>query len=162
MQNDELTLDPQEEITEGETAEEAVEETEESESTDVEAELARVKAEAAKWRRLAQKAKPEPKPQTLPTREVGKLDDEAIDLRLDGYSKEEVAFILKNGGRKALEDPYVAGAIAQRREQSKAEDESSKAKDTSGATSFEKKYPKEKLDKMTAEELAKILPHTEE
>ena len=30
--------------------------------------------------------------------------DEVIDLRLDGYSKDEVKIIMNNGGRKALED----------------------------------------------------------
>lgn len=89
--------------------------------------------------------------------------DEALDLRLDGYSKDEVNFIIRNGGRKALDsDPYVKNAISAMREQRVAEDEASKAKDTSGISTFEKKYPQEKLAKMTAEELAKILPHAEE
>lgn len=100
----------------------------------------------------------------LETKVEGATLDEALDLRLDGYSKDEVSFILKNGGRKALEDnnSFVNIAVKTRREQAKAEDEISKAKDTAGISTFEKKYPADKLAKMSAEEMAKILPHTEE
>lgn len=117
----------------------------------------------AKRAEEALKTAPKPESPTLEANAEDKINDEAIDLRLDGYSKDEVSFILKNGGRKALEtNSYVSTAINAMREQRKAEDEASKAKDTSGVTTFEKKFPQDKLEKMSAEELAKILPHTDE
>ncbi len=60
-------------------------------------------------------------------------EDERLELRLDGYSKEEVGYIMANGGRKALEDKnsYTAIAINTRREQLNAEKAASKT-DSSG------------------------------
>lgn len=107
------------------------------------------------------KEKPQPKPQENITRNEYTLNDEVVDLRLDGYSKQEVDFIMKNGGRKVLEDKnsYVSIAINARKEQAKAEAEASKGVDTSGQSEFERKYTPEMLKNMTKEELAKILPH---
>lgn len=83
--------------------------------------------------------------------------DEITDLRLDGYTRDEVAFIMKNGGRKSLEsDPFVKTAIAQIREQRKAE-AAIPAIDT-GKSEIERKYTQEQLANMSAEELYKILP----
>jgi hypothetical protein len=89
------------------------------------------------------------------------LNDEVVDLRLDGYSKQEVEFIMKNGGRKTLEDKnsYVSIAINARKEQARAEAEASKAVDTTGKSDFERKYTPEMLQNMSKEELKKILPH---
>jgi len=118
----------------------------------------------ARAKRAEEALKKAPKPESpkLEANAEDKVSDEVIDLRLDGYTRDEVAFIIKNGGRKALENSYVSTAINAMREQRQAEEQASKAKDTSGATSFEKKFPQEKLSKMSAEELAKILPHTDE
>lgn len=116
------------------------------------------KAEADK-KALAEQLKQ--KPQEI-TRTEYTLNDEVVDLRLDGYSKQDVDFIMKNGGRKALEDKnsYVSIALNTKREQAKAEAEASKGVDTSGQSEFERKYTPEMLKNMTKEELAKILPHT--
>jgi hypothetical protein len=96
-----------------------------------------------------------------PETTTASVPDEVIDLRLDGYSKEEVEFIIKNGGRKALEDKtsYVSIALNTKREQARAEAEANKVTDTSGMTDVERKYTQEQMKNMTAEELAKILPH---
>jgi len=84
--------------------------------------------------------------------------DEVYDLRLDGYSREEAQFIMKNGGRKALEqNNYVKVAIETLREQKKAE-EAIPDTDT-GKSDIERKYTPEQLEKMPMEELKKILPH---
>lgn len=60
-------------------------------------------------------------------------EDERLELRLDGYSKEEVGFIMSNGGRDTLKDKnsYVAIAVNTRREQLNAEKAASQT-DTSG------------------------------
>ncbi len=88
------------------------------------------------------------------------IDDEVIDLRLEGYSKSQVEFIMKNGGRKTLEDKnsLVSIAISQQREQSKAEDAASKVVDTSSLSDVERKFTPEQLKNMSAKELEQILP----
>ncbi len=48
--------------------------------------------------------------------------DLIVDLRLEGYSKSEADFILRNGGRQALEDPLVKGAIETARSKTKSLD----------------------------------------
>ena len=100
------------------------------------------------------------KPKEVITKEYS-LNDEVVDLRLDGYSKEDVKFIMNNGGRKSLEDKnsYVAIAINTRKEQAKAEAEANKVVDTSGQSEIERKYTTEQLKNMSAAELKKILPH---
>ncbi len=100
--------------------------------------------------------KPEPKLQAEYS-----LNDEVVDLRLDGYSKADVEFIMKNGGRKALEDKnsYTSIAINARKEQAKAEAEANKIQDTSGMSEVERKYTPEMMKNMSAAELKKILPH---
>lgn len=87
------------------------------------------------------------------------LIDEAVDLRLDGYSKQEVDFILKNGGRKAIEDPnsFVSLAIKTRKEQTQAEIEASKTS-RSGGTDTIKGYTPEQIANMSSKELEKLLP----
>jgi hypothetical protein len=89
------------------------------------------------------------------------LNDEVVDLRLDGFSKQDVEFIMKNGGRKALEDKnsYTSIAINARKEQAKAEAAANKTVDTSGMSELERKYTPEMMKNMTAKELKNILPH---
>lgn len=88
------------------------------------------------------------------------INDEVVDLRLDGYSKPEVEWIMKNGGRKALEDvtSYTAIAINTKREQSRAEQAASQVADTTGQSEIERKYTREQLANMSVKELEAILP----
>jgi|SRR5665213_3469520 len=65
-----------------------------------------------------------PQSETITTQTATPVtEDERLELRLDGYSKEEVNYIMANGGRKVLEDKnsYTSIAINTRREQLKAE-----------------------------------------
>lgn len=120
--------------------------------------LARARKAEARVKELA------PAPVAAPSSVVeATLDNDILDLRLDGYTKEEAKFVLANGGRKVLEDPthFVTIALNTKREQAKAEAEASKAADTSGMSEVERKYTTEQLQNMTAEELAKILPHAD-
>ena len=152
--------------------EEAELESEDSESDDTD-----WKAEALKYKSMARRYKQKTieKQETQPEKkeqeplQVNRVEDkpildEAVDLRLDGYTKDEVLFILQNGGRRALDTPdsYVSLAIKTKREQRRAEEEASKAKDTSQMTGVTKKYTTEQLAKMSSKDLAKILPHSEE
>jgi hypothetical protein len=126
-------------------------------------------AEKAKKQILARARKAEQELKALkeaqtPRAEPSKvdIDDEALDLRLDGYSKDEVKFILSNGGRTALSDPQslVALALRTKREQTKAE-ESANIPDTSGMSEVERKYTAEQLNAMPLADLEKILPKTD-
>lgn len=115
---------------------------------------ARAKAaeEALKKQKVSETPAPTPKP------DVKGYDlDEVTDLRLDGYSKDEVKFIMQNGGRKALEEnTFVKVAIEKIREQKKAE--AAIPDMESNKSEVERKYTQEQLSKMSAEELYKILP----
>ncbi len=119
---------------------------------------ARAKKAEADKKALADQLKN--KPQDIIKTEYS-LNDEVVDLRLDGYTKADVEFIMKNGGRRALEDKtsYTAIAINARKEQARAEAEANKVVDTSGQSEIERKYTPEMLKNMSVEELKKILPH---
>jgi hypothetical protein len=80
---------------------------------------------------------------------------ERIELRQDGYSKEEVESILDLGGKRALENPLVKGAIEQMRAKQKSDDVNV-ANDSKSPVY--KKFTQADLTKMSSEELAKILP----
>jgi len=86
--------------------------------------------------------------------------EDEVDLRLDGYSKEEVAFIMNNGGRDVLKDPtsIVSIAIKAKKEQRMAESASSKTNDKSTLSEIERKYTPEQLQKMSLAQLEEILP----
>lgn len=88
---------------------------------------------------------------------------EIADYIREGYSREDVDFIMRNGGKKALENPQsiVSIAIKAKKEQRKAETEANKLTDTSSMSEIERKYTPAQLEAMTSEELEKILPHAE-
>lgn len=93
-----------------------------------------------------------------------KIDDaiwDVADYIREGYDRNTVEFIAKNGGREALKDPnsLVSLAVKAAKEQKHAEFEASKTSDGSGLTEAERKYSPEQLKAMSKEELAKILPH---
>ena len=80
----------------------------------------------------------------------------------EGYDRDDVDFILKNGGRTALKDPnsLVSLALKTKTEQKRAEEAASKT--TSGGTGeIVGKVSLDDLSKMSAEEMKKHLPHAE-
>lgn len=86
---------------------------------------------------------------------------EKMELKLEGYrSEEELEFIMSNGGKKGLEKPYVKAAIEAIRTQKNAEKaaiESSQDKST-----LQKGYTDSELKNMSAAELYKILPKSDQ
>lgn len=108
-----------------------------------------------KEKEKGQKLEPAPKePAGLDPSVSERLD--RIDLKTEGYSDEEVDFLMKLGGKKALEDKRVKAGIDTLRQQAKAE---AATVDTDTAKSdIEKKYTHEQLKGMSASELEKILP----
>lgn len=100
-----------------------------------------------------------PQTRTEPTDKVdSKVFDDALELRLQGYSKKAVDFILRNGGVESLkEDPYVKAAVESISTQEKAEKATATTID-SNKSDIEKKYTEEQLRNMSRDELLKILP----
>lgn len=99
----------------------------------------------------------------LPTNAMDILRDDAFKLYREGYDETEIDVIMKNGGRKILEDkdsPITLGIMA-RKEQRGAENAGSLVNSKSQLSEVERKYTPEQLQGMTAAQLAKILPHAE-
>ncbi len=104
-----------------------------------------------------------PQAQVIKSNPSPDTEDERLELRLDGYSKEEVGFIMNNGGRKSIEDKtsYVSIALNAKREQARAENAASQTADTSTMSEVERKFTPEQLKNMKASDLEKILPKTD-
>lgn len=96
-------------------------------------------------------------------------EDERLELRLNGYSKEEVNYIMANGGSKVLEDKnsYTAIAINTRREQLKAEQAANQTGSQGGEDSFREvnfnipRNPTRQDLKTSIEAMEKVLPHAD-
>lgn len=80
--------------------------------------------------------------------------DFIVDLRLEGYSKSEADFILRNGGKSALDDPLVTSAIEAQRNKVKSENATPTG---TGKSTVYQKYTEKDLRAMSSEELEKIL-----
>lgn len=117
--------------------------------------LARAKSAEAKLKEVKTPVETTP---VVPAKEVNKGADfdDMLELRLQGHSKEAVDFIMKNGGVKSLDNPFVKLAVSAIKEQSMAE-KSVKVPDSS-KSEIEQKYTQEQLNNMSADELYKILP----
>lgn len=77
-----------------------------------------------------------------------------IDLRLEGYDPDETDFIIRNGGKEALDNKFVQAAISQMRAQKR----SKQATPSGGNRSpIERKYSQDQLMSMPTEELEKLL-----
>lgn len=96
-------------------------------------------------------------------------EDDRFELRMSGYSKSDVDFIMANGGPKVLEDPthLVSIAVKSRREQLEAEKAASQTS-SSGLADVERqinfnlpKNPSIKDLKGSIEAMEKVLPHAE-
>ena len=68
---------------------------------------------------------------------------ERVELKTEGYSDEEVAYLQQNGGRKALENGFVKAGINAMREQKKAEQAA--VESTAGKSEIEKLYTDKQL-----------------
>ena len=96
-------------------------------------------------------------------------EDERLEMRLDGYTKEEVNFIMANGGRSVLEDKnnYATIAIEARRTQLKAEQAASQTGRSSGEAQLQEanfrlpSNPSQKDLKASLEAMEKALPHAD-
>lgn len=80
---------------------------------------------------------------------------ERLELKTDGYSSDEVDFIMSNGGRKALSSDYVTAAIESMRAKKKSQEASP---EDSPKSPVYKKHTEQDLRNMPLSELEKILP----
>jgi len=80
---------------------------------------------------------------------------ESIELKTDGYSSEEISFIQKNGGKEALNDPFVKSAIERSREDRKVTE--SVAMNVSSKSAIERKYSPADLQAMSADDMEAVL-----
>jgi hypothetical protein len=85
---------------------------------------------------------------------------ERMELKTEGYSEEEIAFIQQSGGRKALENTYVKSAIDAMRAQKKSEE--AIVETTGGKSDIEKQYTPQQLKDMPTAELEKLLPKAQQ
>ena len=77
-------------------------------------------------------------------------------ISIHGIKDEETLnFIMKNGGKKALNDDFVKMAIEKRREEAEAKEKV--AFNTSPKSSIEKRYTADQLKSMTADEMEAVL-----
>jgi len=80
---------------------------------------------------------------------------ESIELKTDGYTSDEIAFIQKNGGKEALNDPFVKSAIEKNREERKIAE--SVAMNVSSKSAIERKYSPAELQAMSADDMEAVL-----
>jgi len=103
-------------------------------------------------RKLFTKNEDEPQKPIINNSDASKF--ERLELKVDGYNDQEVDFILKNGGKKALENPFITKAIEGIREQKRAENAT--VEEGSKSTT-EKRFSPQEFSKLTAAEQEKVL-----
>jgi hypothetical protein len=89
--------------------------------------------------------------QTIPDSKSGSFE-ERLELIAKGYQDEEIDFIQKNGGKKALDNEMIQDALKARKE--KIEAKSKAASNISSKSGVSRTYTEGQLKQMTAEEYA--------
>lgn len=130
------------------------------------------KAEALKQQAIAKRLKakldkkvepPQINNNVEPPKALDILKDEAFALYREGYTNDEIDLIIRNGGRKILDDqsnPLSLG-LKVAKEQRQAEEAASRTNSHAGGDPILKKVSVEDLNKMSKEELEQILPHAD-
>ncbi len=118
------------------------------------------KAEALKYKAIADRK--EKKLQELPkeaenkTNETSNLSLERLELKIDGYSKDEIDLIMENGGINALQNPLIKKGLEVMRQEN-----ANKAKYLEASGSGSTRKSKEKSpDDMSEEERADLYAKT--
>jgi len=115
------------------------------------------------WKATAMRYKKKLKEAKTPSAPARNNDDSDVrsqlarlELKTEGYSEDAIAFIQKNGGRDALNDPYVTAAVKAIQEQKSAE-QAIVANETT-KSDIERKFTPEEINAMSPEEMYKVLP----
>lgn len=125
-------------------------------------------AEEADWKARALKSeailerqkKRREKPQEQPNPQAPDRMDR-LELKIDGYSDSEIDFIIKHGGKAALENEFVKAAIESTRAKAEAARKAQDATPSGTNSPIYRKFSQADLNNMSVEELEKILPHAE-
>lgn len=143
---------PEEETTEEESPEEVEEESEaepEDDSIHIsKSEFTKLKRKAIAYDSGKQTVK------QAPREEIGDERLERLELRADGYSKDEIDEIMALGGTKVLGTKIVQSAIKYMRQDKKSKD--AREPLTSKSPVY-KKFTQQDFDKMSSAEMEKIL-----
>lgn len=78
-----------------------------------------------------------------------------MELKVEGYDDDAVDFILKNGGKKALENPYVTAAIAEMKVKKAAE--TAAISQDSSKSQIEKRFTPGEFAKLSHDEQLKAM-----
>jgi hypothetical protein len=78
-----------------------------------------------------------------------------MELKVEGYDDEAIDFILKNGGKKALENPYVVQAVEAIKTKKVAE--AATLGDQGQKSGIEKRFTPQEFAKLSSEEQLKAL-----
>lgn len=150
-----------------EVAEEAVEETEVQEEEEEVAPDASYddtdwKAEALKYKNINERLQRKlTKPQTVLSKERSDSSDkgiqekfERLELKTDGYTDDEVDWLMGVGGKSALKNKFTTKTIELMRKEAKSKDANPPI---SAKSPIYKKHTQDELSKMSLEELDKLL-----
>lgn len=154
---EEVDVNTQEEATSEEETVDTQEETQDEDTVT----LSKSEYKKLQRRSIAYKANKEVKVESIPNPQSASYDVtpeklERIELRQDGYSKEEVDAIMELGGSKSLSNPLVKNAIEVMRNKQKSENAT---ESLSSKSPVYKKFTQADLNKMSSKELEAILPH---
>lgn len=140
---------------------------EEASVEEKEAEIAKLNAiierKTKKVKILNDAIKDEPEKEEIPEIINPSLDTDRmdrLDLKMDGYPDEIVEEIMKLGGKSALQSPITKRVVDEMHQEYRAETAANI--DISNKSDWEKKYSHKDLENKSAEELEKILPHTDD
>lgn len=159
MENEEEVQAQEEVVEQEEQQQEEVEQETEEQSEEESDTVTLSKAEYNKLNRRAKAyvATKDTKPEKLINNkaEVPNEKLERMELRLDGYSSDEVDEIMSLGGSKVLKSKIVQSAIKAMRDEKKSKDADA---NFSAKSPVYKKYTNDDLNGMSSAELEKILP----
>ena len=130
-----------------------------TEEVDIES-LKQQAAKADEYKKYADRVTAENKKlkKDLPIKQSSPDSDERferLELKTEGYSSDEVDFLMQNGGRKALENKIAMAGIEAIRKAKKSEQATPSG--TGKSTVFQK-YTEQDLKKIHVEELENIIP----
>lgn len=135
--------------------EEAVAEQEDENITLTKSDFKKLDRKARAYDAAKQTVKPiEKRPQKDTLLSDDKYD--RLDLKISGHSDEAINFLMKNGGKESLSNPYVKSAIDAINDQKKAEQAVTSNETTK--SDVERKFSQDEIAAMSPEELYKILP----
>lgn len=104
---------------------------------------------------LKKKTEPLPTNKSSSETPVTRAEIERLELKTEGYTTDEVDFLMQNGGRQALKNEIAMAGIEAMRKKRKSVEATPSG---TGKSAVYQKYTAQDLRKMSAEDLEKIIP----